>query len=212
MQPEQTMMVVQSFLLILASYLVGAIPFGLVLSKGTGINIREQGSKNIGATNVSRLLGKKLGFCTLLLDIAKGYLPMFAAGLLLGDAQNRNLVIGLCGAASITGHMFPIYLGFKGGKGVATGLGVFLYLAPKALLICLAVFIAAVGLTGYVSLGSLLASAAILPGLYFFSEPFWKLLLAGYVVLMIWLKHYQNIGRLFNGTEKSFKKSKKTAA
>ena len=205
-------MTVQSFLLIVASYLAGAIPFGLLLSKGTGINIREQGSKNIGATNVSRLLGKKLGFCTLLLDIAKGYLPMFAAGLLLADAPNRNLVIGLCGAASITGHMFPVYLGFKGGKGVATGLGVFLYLAPKALLVCLAVFIAAVGFTGYVSLGSLLASAAILPGLYFFAEPSWKLILAAYVVLMIWIKHYQNIVRLLTGTEKSFKKKNKTSA
>lgn len=206
-------MTVQNFLFILASYLVGAIPFGLVLSKSTGVDIRQQGSKNIGATNVSRLLGKKLGFCTLVLDIAKGYLPMFVAGLLLGNGPNRNLVIGLCGAASITGHMFSVYLGFKGGKGVATGLGVFLYLAPRALLVCLAVFVAAVGLTGYVSLGSLLASAAILPGLYFFNEPSWKLLLAGYVVLMIWLKHYQNIGRLLNGTEKSFKKkNKKTAA
>ncbi|MEA2116290.1 MAG: glycerol-3-phosphate 1-O-acyltransferase PlsY [Thermodesulfobacteriota bacterium] len=201
-------MTAQNILLIVASYLVGAIPFGLVLSRGRGIDIREQGSKNIGATNVSRLLGKKLGLCTLLLDIAKGYLPMFAAGLLVGDDPGRNLVIGLCGAASITGHMFPVYLGFRGGKGVATGLGVFLYLAPKALLICLVVFIAAVGLTGYVSLGSLLASAAILPGLYFFGEPSWKLCLAGYVVTMIWIKHYQNIGRLLNGTEKSFKKNK----
>ncbi len=201
-------MTLQNIVFILASYLIGAIPFGLLLSRGSGINIREQGSKNIGATNVSRLLGKKLGFCTLLLDIAKGYVPMFAAGLLLGDVPNRNLIIGLCGAASITGHMFPVYLGFKGGKGVATGLGVFLYLAPKALLGCLAVFIAAVGLTGYVSLGSLLASAAILPGLYFFAEPSWKLVLAGYVVLMIWIKHYQNIGRLLKGTEKSFKKKK----
>ncbi len=201
-------MTAQNILLIAASYLVGAIPFGLVLSRGRGIDIREQGSRNIGATNVSRLLGKKLGFCTLLLDIAKGYLPMFAAGLLVGDDPGRNLVIGLCGAASITGHMFPVYLGFRGGKGVATGLGVFLYLAPKALLFCFVVFIAAVGLTGYVSLGSLLASAAILPGLFLFGEPSWKLYLAGYVVVMIWIKHYQNIGRLLNGTEKSFKNNK----
>jgi len=194
--------------LIVASYLVGAIPFGLLLSRGSGIDIRQQGSKNIGATNVARLLGKKLGICTLLLDIAKGYLPMWIAGLLLGAAPNRNLVIGLCGAASIIGHMFPVYLGFKGGKGVATGLGVFLALAPKALLGCLVVFIAAVGLTGYVSLGSLLASAAILPGLWFFGEPSWKLLLGAFVAVMIWIKHHQNIGRLLNGKEKSFKKKK----
>jgi len=203
-------MSVYGILLIIASYFTGAIPFGLVLSRGTGIDIRTRGSKNIGATNVSRLLGKKLGLCTLILDIAKGYLPMCVAGLLLGDIPERNLVIGLCGAAAITGHMFSIYLGFKGGKGVATALGVFLYLAPKALLICLTVFAAAVGLSGYVSLGSLLASAAILPGLYFFGEPPWKLVLAGFVVCMIWIKHAQNIRRLLNGTEKSFKKKQES--
>ena len=195
----------QNIVLIIGAYLIGAIPFGIVMSRGRGINIREHGSKNIGATNVSRLLGKKLGFCTLLLDIGKGFLPMFVAGLLLAGEPGQNLIIGLCGAASIVGHMFPVYLGFKGGKGVATGLGVFLYLAPMALLLCLIVFVAAVGLTGYVSLGSLLASAAILPGLFFLGEPSWKLYLALFVVVMIWAKHYQNIGRLLRGTEKSFK-------
>ncbi len=204
-------MSLQYLFLVIASYLVGAIPFGLLLSRGTGVDIRSQGSRNIGATNVSRLLGKKLGACTLLLDIGKGYLPMLVAGLLVGDVPERNQVIALCGAASIIGHMFPVYLDFKGGKGVATGLGVFLYLAPKALLICLAVFVAAVAGSGYVSLGSLLASAAILPGLWLFGEPAWKVYLAAFVVLMIWIKHYQNIGRLLTGTEKSFKKKKQQA-
>ncbi len=197
---------IQYIFFIAVSYLLGAIPFGLLLSRGRGVNIREQGSKNIGATNVSRLLGKKLGFLTFLLDCAKGYLPMFAAGLLLGETPNCNLVIGLCGAASVLGHMFPIYLRFKGGKGVATGLGVFLYLVPKAVLLSLVVFICTVASTGFVSLGSLLASAVILPCLYFFAEPSWKLYLACFVVFMIWLKHYENIGRLLRGTEKSFKK------
>jgi glycerol-3-phosphate acyltransferase PlsY len=196
------------FFMIIVSYLIGAVPFGLLLSRGRGVNIREQGSKNIGATNVSRLLGKKLGFLTFFLDCAKGYLPMFFAGLLLGDTPNHHAVIALCGAAAVIGHMFPIYLGFKGGKGVATGLGVFLFLAPKAVLISLAVFIAAVAATGFVSLGSLLASAAVLPCLYLFAEPTWKFFLAGFIVAMIWLKHYQNIGRLLKGNEKSFKKKK----
>ena len=196
------------FFMIIVSYLIGAVPFGLLLSRGRGVNIREQGSKNIGATNVSRLLGKKLGFLTFLLDCAKGYLPMFLAGLLLGNTPNRHVVIALCGAAAVIGHMFPVYLGFKGGKGVATGLGAFLYLAPKAVLISLAVFIATVAATGFVSLGSLLASAVILPCLYFFPEPTWKLLLAFFVVGMIWIKHHENIGRLLKGNEKSFKKKK----
>lgn len=193
---------------IIVSYLIGAIPFGLVLSHGRGVNIREHGSKNIGATNVSRLLGKKLGLLTFFLDCAKGYLPIFLAGLFLNNNPIDYTVIALCGAAAVIGHMFPVYLGFKGGKGVATGLGVFLYLAPLAVVLSILVFIVTVASTGFVSLGSLLASAVILPCLYFFAEPSWKLFLAGFIVTMIWIKHYENIGRLLAGTEKSFKKKK----
>jgi glycerol-3-phosphate acyltransferase PlsY len=194
------------FFFIVLSYLIGAIPFGLLLSRGRGVNIREHGSKNIGATNVSRLLGKKLGLLTFFLDCAKGYLPIFFAGLLLDNSPHDHTVIALCGAAAVIGHMFPVYLGFKGGKGVATGLGVFLYLAPLAVLLSVLVFIVTVASTGFVSMGSLLASAAILPCVYFLAEPTWKLVLAGFIVGMIWLKHHENIGRLLNGTEKSFKK------
>ena len=196
------------FFFITVSYLIGAVPFGLLLSRGKGVNIREQGSKNIGATNVSRLLGKKLGFLTFLLDCAKGYLPMCIVGLLVDDTAHRSMIIALCGTAAVIGHMFPVYLGFKGGKGVATGLGVFLYLAPNAVLMSVAVFIAAVAGTGFVSLGSLLSSVAILPGLYFFSEATWKFFPACFIVVMIWIKHHENIGRLLKGTEKSFKKNK----
>ncbi|MHB8788362.1 MAG: glycerol-3-phosphate 1-O-acyltransferase PlsY [Desulfobulbaceae bacterium] len=193
-------------ILIVASYLVGAIPFGLLLSRGSGVDIRAEGSKNIGATNVARLLGKKLGLLTLLADIAKGFTPLFAAGRLLPIDAQQGTVLALCGAATVLGHMFPIYLGFKGGKGVATGLGVFLYLAPKALLGCLLVFLATVGLSGYVSLGSLLGALAVLPGLWLLQEPAWKIVLAAVVVALIWFKHHQNIGRLLQGTEKSWRK------
>ena len=119
-----------AFLCIAASYFVGAIPFGLVLSRSSNVDIRKNGSCNIGATNVTRLLGKKMGFLTLMLDITKGFLPIYIAALIIGEEPGRNLIIGLCGAATVIGHMYPVYLGFKGGKGVATGLGVFLYLAP----------------------------------------------------------------------------------
>ena len=193
-------------LFILASYLIGAIPFGLLVSRGSGIDIRTQGSKNIGATNVNRLLGKKLGLLTLFADIAKGYVPMFAASQLLPETEYKNTLIALCGAATILGHMFPVYLGFKGGKGVATGLGVFLFLAPAAVPFCLVVFIAAVWLSGFVSLGSLLGALAVIPALWFFEEPTWKIVLAAFVVLVIWIKHSQNILRLLQGTEKSWKK------
>jgi len=193
-------------LCIVLSYLLGAIPFGLVLSRGSGIDIRTQGSMNIGATNVARLLGKKMGALTLACDLLKGYLPMFVTGLVLQANPNRDLFIALCGAATVLGHMFPVYLRFKGGKGVATGLGAFLYLAPLAALGCLSVFVVSVFLSGFVSLGSLLGSASILVWLLVLQVPAWKLELAAFIVLMIWIKHGQNIGRLLNGTEKSWQK------
>jgi glycerol-3-phosphate acyltransferase PlsY len=191
---------------ILLSYLLGAIPFGLVVSRGSGIDIRTQGSGNIGATNVVRLLGKKMGALTLLLDLLKGFVPMFLAAFLVQDAPRRDLIVAMCGAASVLGHMFPVYLRFKGGKGVATALGTFLYLAPLAVPGCLLVFIATVRLSGFVSLGSLLGSASILVWLFFLKAAGWKLWLATFIVAMIWVKHYQNIGRLLSGTEKSWKK------
>lgn len=202
---------ITGILCILASYLLGAVPFGLLLSRGSGIDIRTQGSKNIGATNVARLLGKKKGFLTLALDIFKGYTPMFLAALLVRDAPRPELIIALCGAASVLGHMFPVYLRFKGGKGVATALGAFLYLAPLAVLGCLSVFLLTVRLSGFVSLGSLLGSASILLWLVLLAADPWKLWLAAFIVLMIWIKHYQNIGRLLGGTEKSWKKKDEAA-
>jgi glycerol-3-phosphate acyltransferase PlsY len=102
--------------------------------------------------------------------------------------------------------MFPVYLRFKGGKGVATALGAFLYLAPLAVLGCLLVFVASVYLFGFVSLGSLLGSASILLWLFLLQAPAWNLWLAAFIVLMIWIKHYPNIGRLVRGTEKTWKK------
>jgi len=191
---------------ILGSYLIGAIPFGLLLSRSSGIDIRTEGSKNIGATNVARLLGKKMGALTLGCDMLKGLLPMFAVSLLLGADPNRELLIALCGAATVMGHMFPVYLRFKGGKGVATALGAFLYLAPPAVLGCLLTFLVTVFLSGYVSLGSLLGSASILVVLLVLQVPVWKFWLAAFIVLLIWVKHYQNIGRLFDGTEKSWQR------
>lgn len=192
-------------LCILVAYLVGAIPFGLILSRGSGIDIRKEGSRNIGATNVARLLGKKLGVLTLVLDIAKGFFPMFAVAAFMPETDQKDLAVALCGAATVLGHMYPVYLGFKGGKGVATALGIYLFLAPVGVIFCLAVFAAAVALSGFVSVGSLLGALAVIPVLWVLDEPQWKLLLAVFVVAMIWLKHHQNIRRLFQGTEKSWK-------
>ncbi|MBU4263953.1 MAG: glycerol-3-phosphate 1-O-acyltransferase PlsY [Proteobacteria bacterium] len=194
------------YFLIIISYLVGSIPFGLLLGKLAGIDVRRDGSGNIGATNVSRLLGKKIGAVTLLLDAGKGLLPMAAAGAL----QFEQHIVMLCGAAAFIGHLFPLYLRFRGGKGVATALGIFLYLSPLALLICATAFFAAVFLSGFVSLGSLMA-AALMPVVVFFhqgsSSCFY---LAVFVSLLIWIKHRSNIIRLMHGEEKSWKKKKES--
>ena len=192
--------------LVILSYLVGSIPFGLLVSKGSGIDIREQGSKNIGATNVARLLGKKMGIITLALDILKGFVPISLTALLMQEQPNGQVVVALSGAATVIGHMFPLYLKFKGGKGVATALGVFIFLSPTAILGCLFVFVASVYLSGFVSLGSLLGSAAIVVFLLILKAPLWKVLLAAFIACMIWFKHHQNISRLIAGTEKTWKK------
>ena len=201
---------ITSIFLIIASYLIGAIPFGILLSRGRGIDVRSQGSCNIGATNVSRLLGKKLGVCTLLLDMAKGFLPMFAASRLLSGFPDNEatLVVALCGGAAILGHIFPVYLRFQGGKGVATALGVFLFLSPPAVLFSIFCFITTVFLSNYVSAGSLVGSAMILPALPLLGEPAWKLGLAFFVVSLIWIKHKENIIRLLRGAEKPWRKKK----
>jgi acyl phosphate:glycerol-3-phosphate acyltransferase len=191
---------------IAGSYLIGSIPFGLLFSKGSGIDIRTQGSKNIGATNVTRLLGKKVGAMTLACDMLKGFAPMFITALVVENDSGRDLIIALCGAASVLGHMFPVYLRFKGGKGVATALGAFLYLAPLAVIGCIAVFAFSVALSGFVSLGSLLGSMSMLVWLLVLQVPTWKLGLAGFIVAMIWIKHRENISRLLSGTEKSWRK------
>ena len=191
-----------------ASYLIGAIPFGLLIGKSVGRDVRLEGSKNIGATNVSRLLGKKLGLLTLFCDVMKGFLPMLLVAYLLPDSDNKQLVVCLSGVMGVIGHMFPVYLGFKGGKGVATGLGAFLYLSPPAILISLVVFVGSVYFSGFVSVGSLLASGLIPLWLYFLDADSVKIVTASLVAILIWLKHHENIRRLLKGEEKSWKKKK----
>ncbi len=193
-------------LFLLLSYLVGAIPFGLVIGKIVGADVREQGSKNIGATNVSRVLGKKLGFLTLLCDLSKGLLPMAIASHFLPENDQKMIWVSMCGVAAVVGHMYPIYLGFKGGKGVATGLGVFLFLSPISIAISLLIFIGAVWFSGYVSAGSLAASALIPLWLLLFGAHWVVILAAAIIALLIWVKHHENIGRLIRGEEKSWKK------
>lgn len=195
------------YLLVIAGYLVGSIPFGLVLGICLGIDVRSAGSGNIGATNVNRLLGKKMGAITLLADAGKAVLPMLAAAKIMGDSPPAQLWVAATGGAAFLGHLYPLYLNFKGGKGVATALGIFFYLQPLAVTVCIAVFVAVVRLWGYVSLGSLV-SAALMPVLVFFLEGAgYKAYLAALVAGLIWLKHTDNIRRLINHEESSVRKN-----
>lgn len=193
----------------LLGYLIGSIPFGLLISKLAGKDVREEGSKNIGATNVSRVLGKKLGILTLVCDCLKGILPMYFAAIIVSKSGTGEgeAIIACTGIAAVVGHMFPLYLKFRGGKGVATGLGVFLFLSPAAIAISLLIFIGSVALTGFVSVGSLLASGLIPLWIYLLGGTKTKIIAAAFVALLIWFKHHENIGRLLRGEEKTWKKS-----
>jgi acyl phosphate:glycerol-3-phosphate acyltransferase len=187
------------------SYLIGAIPFGLLFSRAVGKDVRREGSGNIGATNVNRVLGKKLGIMTLFCDVGKGFFPVFLVSLLLPQGENRELFIGLSGLAAVIGHMFPVYLGFRGGKGVATALGVFLCYSPWAILIALFIFVAVVASTGFVSAGSL-AAAGLIPFCLWLLHGNTLILLPAFVIaVLIWVKHSSNIGRLVRGEEKSWR-------
>lgn len=198
---------IMEIIYILASYLIGAIPFGLLIGRLVGADVRLEGSGNIGATNVGRVLGKKLGIVTLLCDVAKGFLPVWGITLLLGETTAaRELFVVLCGLATVVGHMFPLYLKFKGGKGVATALGVFLFISPGSVLISLLVFVAAVAVSGYVSVGSLTASLLIPLWLWILGESSAILAVAFVIVLLIWFQHRSNVSRLLRGEEKSWKK------
>ena len=194
------------YFLVIAGYLIGSIPFGLVLGKCLGIDVRSAGSGNIGATNVNRLLGKKMGAITLLADAGKAVLPMLAAAKILGNAPSVQFWVAATGGAAFLGHLYPLYLKFKGGKGVATALGIFFYLQPLAVALCIVVFVAVVRVWGYVSLGSLI-TAALMPILVFlFEGSGHKVYLAALVAGLIWLKHTENIRRLVNHEENSIRK------
>lgn len=197
-----------SILFPVIGYLMGAIPFGLFIGKMAGIDVRTGGSRNIGATNVNRLLGIKLGIVTLICDCLKGWLPMFLAAVFLPDSQSKGWVVGLTGVMAVLGHMFPVYLQFRGGKGVATSLGVFLYLSPAAIALSLATFLLTVAVTGFVSAGSLLASGLMPLWLYLMGASRTAIGMAAFVALLIWFKHHENISRLLRGKEVSWKKNR----
>ena len=200
-------------LLVLLAYLLGSIPFGyLIVRVRGGGDVREGGSGGTGATNVTRRAGRAAGALTLLLDASKGALAVVIARWLVGNEAGVNWLVLLAALAAVVGHIFPVWLGFKGGKGVATGLGVFLALAPLAVLCALPVFVVVVWATRYVSLGSMTA-AAILPlcvwllsargGASANTAPLMTATLVGAALIIF--KHRANIGRLLRGEESKLK-------
>ncbi len=181
------------------SYLLGAVPFGLLFSRlFSNVDVRTVGSGNIGATNVLRAAGKKAAALTLVADCLKGLLPVLVVKFLFHD----DALVSLSGAAAILGHNFPVYLGFKGGKGVATSYGVILAVAPLIGLACLAVWLLAAFVWRYSSLSALL-SFAFYPAITFImrtdSKPL--ALLSLFIFGMAYLRHRENIKRLIAGTE-----------
>ncbi len=188
------------------AYLLGSVPFGLLISKAKGIDIREHGSGNIGATNVVRVLGWKWGLPVFILDILKGFLPTYY----VWNYTDADFYIAIIvGILAILGHIFPVYLKFKGGKGVATGLGVFLGLSPLPTLGAVLIFVIMFLLTGYVSVGSLSAAFSlpiwILIYNYvkgeFYAYPLYFVFVAILVSAFVFYTHRKNIKRLLNGEE-----------
>ncbi len=205
------------------AYLFGSIPFGYLLVRlFRKEDIREKGSGNIGATNVIRSGSKGLGALTFLLDVLKGVLAVLlwelAASRLDLAAATRGNLVALAALCAILGHIYPVWLGFRGGKGVATAFGVFLALAPWAALAALAVFVLVFAASRYVSLGSILSAVAfpvfalLIPDAVRGARTPWLTAVLFVIPLIVIVKHHQNIARLMNGTEYRFGKTRTTSA
>lgn len=204
----------QAPIVVLVAYLIGSIPFGyLIVRHKVGADIRESGSGGTGATNVSRRAGKAAGVFTLVLDALKGVLAIIVAQTIIGESGSSiDWLTAAAAIAVIVGHIFPVWLRFRGGKGVATGVGVFLMLAPIATFCAAIIFIVVVTITKYVSLGSM-AAAAIIPLFVWMDMVFikpitdlWPLLTAAVAgAMLIIFAHRGNIRRLVEGTEPKFR-------
>ena len=197
---------------LIMAYLLGSIPFGLILARMLGgADVRKAGSGNIGATNVLRVVGPFAGILTLVLDAAKGWLAVWLAA---RWSHEQTLIMVLAGFLAMAGHCFPVWLRFRGGKGVATAAGVFAALCPLALLATLALFLLVVGFFRYVSLGSL-AAAAALPLLVYllwaphFAPPESVTLGSLAIAALVIVQHRGNIVRLAHGEEPKFSFGKK---
>jgi acyl phosphate:glycerol-3-phosphate acyltransferase len=188
-------------LLLAGAYLLGSIPTGLLLGKAYGIDVRKEGSGNIGATNLYRTVGRKVGVMTLVGDCLKGLLPVLAVKYSALPPEYAAWV----GLAAFCGHVFSVFLRFRGGKGVATALGVFLALSPLAVAAALGVFIVLMLVWRYVSLGSVAAAGVMPLAVWLLGGGRSLIVVTTLIAVVVIIRHIENIKRLVSGTENRFK-------
>ncbi|MBI3752712.1 MAG: glycerol-3-phosphate 1-O-acyltransferase PlsY [Deltaproteobacteria bacterium] len=192
-------MTLEIIILAIIAYFIGSIPTGIIVAKILGApDPRTVGSGNIGATNVGRAGGKAAGIITLVGDVLKGFLIILLAFYIFGSSPKEISIMGL---AVFLGHIFPVFLKFKGGKGVATALGVFLAIGPLPAMAALILFVILVAIFRYISVGSMIAAASIPVFFSFFTSSQPYVPLAAVIAVFIILKHSDNIKRLIQGTE-----------
>jgi acyl phosphate:glycerol-3-phosphate acyltransferase len=208
----------QVLILIAAAYLIGSIPFSwLVARRAARLDIRKTGSGNVGATNVLRSVGKRAGILALLLDGSKGWVVVYLARLWVESegwpfgtdgatiADSPSFWFGLAALVAVIGHMFPLWLRFQGGKGVATAAGAYLGIDPTALLLTVAAFVLVVSITRYVSVGSIVA-AAVFPLFVRFltGGTTWEIVFTVLIGILVIVKHHNNMTRILRGEERKF--------
>lgn len=186
------------FVFMTLAFVLGSVPVGQIIARIKGLDLRRVGSGNIGATNALRAMGKAPAILTLLGDVMKGAVAVAAARHLFPGDQ---ALIGIIGLSVIAGHVFSIFLGFKGGKGVATGFGVMLVYSPIVAVITLVIWLAVAFITRYSSLGAIAAVLLLPVNLYIFDFNREKLIISVMITLLLMIRHLDNIGRLIKGTE-----------
>lgn len=205
-------------LLVVSAYLIGSVPFSFLIARRIGRqDIRHVGSGNVGATNVFRSAGRRAGAAALILDLIKGWGAVRIAAMfvhspgwpwpLVGDAlpESESFWLGMAALLAVLGHIFPVWLRFRGGKGIATAAGAFFAIQPLSVAFALLIFVGVVATTRYVSLGSMAAAASVPLILRFFTgAPFWSIFFTILIATIVILKHHTNIARLVNGTERRF--------
>jgi len=202
--------------LLIASYFLGGIPFGVIVAKSQGVNLFEVGSRSTGATNVARAVGKKWAIIVFVLDVLKGVVPALAARFLIhepGLGMHPQALWFVCGIAAVLGHCFSPFIGFKGGKGIATALGVGLAATPEVALSAFGIFLLVFSVCRYVSLSSIVAViGAVVLGLVIPGQSPEVVPIYGLIALFVIYRHRANIGRLLNGNEPKFEFKKKPSS